>query len=55
MAAIQGWYVLDIIVTSSRTVTTYVINHATSKYSGGFSHIITVKKMYIINNRHMAL
>jgi len=55
MAAFIGRYVRDILATSSGTVTTYFIYRATTKHSWAFWHMMTVKTMYIDNNRHIVL
>jgi len=48
-------YVQDISATSSRTVTTYFIYRATTKYTWAFSVENTVKTVYIDNNGHIEL
>jgi hypothetical protein len=55
MAAFIGRYVRDILATSSGTVTTNFMYRATTKYSWAIYHIITVKTIYIDNNRHIVL
>jgi hypothetical protein len=55
MTAFIGIHVWDILATSSGTVTTYFIYIATTKYSWAFESILTVKTIYIDNNRLIAL
>jgi len=55
MTAFVSRYVQYILVISSGTVTTSFIYRGATKYCWAFWRIVTVKTMFIDNNRHIAL